>query len=420
MVVSFHSATPMKRLSQIGFGAKATEELAWARSLRESGREIAAIAHILADAVSSWTTPSPQYSEGLLGWIHAGCTNRGRQDFGWMPSATQFENYVKEILIESGYPVSFAREIDLCYNQESKTLLVDYLLPPRTSIITLCERRLGKSGEVAEKPLPGKKLDALWDSLLYQVCLRSMFEIFSADRDRYVDAVVFNGWVRFVDVGTGHEKTACILSLQTKRDEFLALNLANVEPKACFKVLKGVGGSKLHGLSPIAPIMQIDRRDKRFISSYAVADSLDEGYNIAAMDWKDFEQLVREVLEKEFAHEGGEVKVTQASRDGGVDAVAFDPDPLRGGKIVIQAKRYTNVVGMAAVRELYGTVINEGASKGILITTADYGPDAYEFAKGKPLTLLNGGNLLHLLARHGYKAKIDLMEAKQILSEKKP
>mgnify|MGYP003514069371 FL=1 len=128
--------------------------------------------------------------------------------------------------------------------------------------------------------------------------------------------------------------------------------------------------------------------------------------------------LIRELFEKEFSQYGGEVKVTQASRDGGVDAVAFDPDPLRGGKIVIQAKRYTNTVRVSAVRDLYGTVMNEGATKGILVTTADYGPDAYEFAKGKPLTLLNGSNLLHLLEKHGHKAKIDLKEAKQILSER--
>jgi restriction system protein len=61
--------------------------------------------------------------------------------------------------------------------------------------------------------------------------------------------------------------------------------------------------------------------------------------------------------------------------------------------------------------------MNEGATKGILVTTADYGPDAYDFARGKPLTLLNGGNLLSLLERHGHRAKIDLKEAKQILSE---
>jgi restriction system protein len=99
-----------------------------------------------------------------------------------------------------------------------------------------------------------------------------------------------------------------------------------------------------------------------------------------------------------------------------VDAVAFDPDPIRGGKIVIQAKRYTNTVGVSAVRDLYGTIMNEGATKGILVTTADYGADSYNFAKGKPITLLNGGNLLHLLEKHGHRAKIDIKEAKVLLS----
>lgn len=50
------------------------------------------------------------------------------------------------------------------------------------------------------------------------------------------------------------------------------------------------------------------------------------------MDWEDFEHLIRELFEKEFSQSGGEVKVTRTSRDHGVDAVAFDPDPLRGGK----------------------------------------------------------------------------------------
>lgn len=68
---------------------------------------------------------------------------------------------------------------------------------------------------------------------------------------------------------------------------------------------------------------------------------------------------------------------------------------------------------MAVVRDLYGTVMNEGATKGILVTTADFGPDAYEFAKNKPLLLLNGSNLLFLLERHGQKARIDLIESKK-------
>jgi restriction system protein len=61
--------------------------------------------------------------------------------------------------------------------------------------------------------------------------------------------------------------------------------------------------------------------------------------------------------------------------------------------------------------------MNEGASKGILVTTSSFGPDAYEFAKGKPITLLDGGNLLHLLGEQGHKARIDLAEAKRLAAE---
>src|SRR5690606_24240841 len=151
---------------------------------------------------------------------------------------------------------------------------------------------------------------------------------------------------------------------------------------------------------------------------YDVAKNV-EGENLATMSWEDFEHLIRELFEKEFSGNVGEVKVTRASRDGGVDAVAFDTDPIRGGKIVIQAKRYTNTVGVSAVRELYRTGLNEGATKGILVTTADYGPDAYTFAKNKPLTLMNGANLLYLLEKHRHKSKIDIKEAKRIIKENK-
>ena len=56
--------------------------------------------------------------------------------------------------------------------------------------------------------------------------------------------------------------------------------------------------------------------------------------------------------------------------------------------------------------------MNEGANKGILVTTSDYGPDSYDFAKDKPITLLNGGNLLSMLEKHGTKAIIDIKAAK--------
>jgi restriction system protein len=328
-------------------------------------------------------------------------------------------DYCELVLSNSQYPDYFPKEFDLDYNPETKILVVEYSLPSIDVMPTIKEVKYVQSrDELVESYLPESTVNKIYDSLIYQMTLRTIHELYEADVVNAFDSIVFNGWVESIDKATGKKVDACILSVQANRAEFLAINLASVDPKLCFKNLKGVGSSKLHSLTPIAPVLSISREDKRFVSSYEVADELDESSNLAAMDWEDFEHLIRELFEKEFAQSGGEVKVTQASRDGGVVAIAFDPDPIRGGKIVIQAKRYTNTVGVSAVRDLYGTVMNEGATKGILVTTADYGPDAYEFAKGKPLTLLSGSNLLHLLDKHGHKATINLKAAKLILSEK--
>jgi restriction system protein len=52
---------------------------------------------------------------------------------------------------------------------------------------------------------------------------------------------------------------------------------------------------------------------------------------------------------------------------------------------------------VAAVRELSGTMQNERAGKGILVTTARFGKGAQDFARDKEITLLDGANLLHLV-----------------------
>lgn len=240
--------------------------------------------------------------------------------------------------------------------------------------------------------------------------------MFSSPTLADINSISFNGIVRSLDLATGNETEKCILSVIAKRADFEELDLSRVDAKQCFKRFKGISAHDLSTLTPIPPLMVMKKEDKRFIDSYDVISDINAGENLAAMDWRDFENLIRELFEKEFSTDGSEVKITRTSKDGGVDAVVFDPDPIRGGKIIIQAKRYTNVVGVSAVRDLYGTVMNEGATKGILVTTSDYGADSYNFVKDKPLTLLNGANLLHLLGKHGCKAHINLIEAKKLLN----
>ncbi|MEO6968679.1 MAG: restriction endonuclease [Rhodanobacteraceae bacterium] len=294
-------------------------------------------------------------------------------------------------------------------------MVIDYLLPEITDLPTLKELKYISSREdFVEVNFKADANNARYDSVLYQMCLRSIHEIVSADVCGAIEHVIFNGWSESSNPATGAMSRACIISVQVSSDEYKKLNLASVDPKACFRALKGIGAVQLHNMTPVQPILNLERTDSRFVASADVTSRLSEGTNLASLGWEEFEHLIRQFFEKEFSRDGGEVKVTQASRDGGVDAVAFDPDPIRGGKIVIQAKRYTNTVGVSAVRDLYGTVLNEGATKGILVTTATFGPDAYAFAQNKPLTLLDGSNLVYLLTKHGYNTRIDLNEAKAL------
>jgi restriction system protein len=324
--------------------------------------------------------------------------------------------YCELVLNNSIYPESFPKDFDIDYNAETKVLIVEYVLPSPDQLPTLLEvKYIATKKELKETYISETQLFKIYDTAIYNITLRTLHELFEADQSNTIEAIVFNGWVNAINKATGKTVNNCIVSIQVNKPEFIEIKLSNIDPKACFKSLKGIGSSKLSGITAIQPIAQINKNDKRFVPAQDVANKLNEGSNLAAMDWQDFEHLIREIFEKEFSTNGGEVKVTQASRDGGVDAIAFDPDPIRGGKIVIQAKRYTNTVGVAAVRDLYGTVVNEGATKGILVTTTDYGPDAYAFAKNKPLTLMNGANLLYLLEKHGHKARIDIAEARRLL-----
>ena len=72
--------------------------------------------------------------------------------------------------------------------------------------------------------------------------------------------------------------------------------------------------------------------------------------------------------------------VTQASRDDGVDGVAVNDDPIVGGLCVIQAKRYSRIVGLEAIHVLAGVMDDKKAANGVMVTTSWIGKASREFA----------------------------------------
>ena len=322
--------------------------------------------------------------------------------------------YLKQVLSKSSYPEAFDVAYDISYEEPSKTAVVDLTLPGQDDVTDVVDFKFVKSKREST-PVKMKAADhaELYDTAVKQAVLRTLHEGFASLGDHgAVTGVVVNGWVTYLDKATGHDKTSCIISVSAERDQFHALNLARIDPTECIKSLKGLVAGPMSDIAPVQPILQLDKEDSRFVESQEVLAELNSTTNLAEIGWEEFEHLVRELFGEMFSEGDAEVKVTQTSSDGGVDAIAFDPDPIRGGKFVIQAKRYTKVVPVSAVRDLYGTMISEGATKGILVTTAHFGRDTREFVKDKPISLIDGSNLVYLLEQHGHKVRIDIKAAR--------
>ncbi len=317
-------------------------------------------------------------------------------------------NYFTMILTASNYPDGFPHHAKLAYVPESRQLVVEYDLPSLEIIPAVSSYKYIKArDEVTEVVRPHTQRKASYTSVIAQVTLRTLYELFRADRTGYLDTIVFNGYVESIDKGTGHLVRTCLVTVRTSRDSFIQLNLSKVDPLTCLNVLNASVSKSPAELAPVRPVLEFNMVDPRFIEETDVLSELDQRPNLMELTPKEFESLITNLFQKM----GLETRQTQASRDGGVDCVAFDPRPIFGGKVVIQAKRYKNTVGVSAVRDLYGTMQNEGASKGILVTTSGYGKASFEFAEGKPIELLSGSHLLYLLAEHAsVEAKIEMPE----------
>ena len=325
------------------------------------------------------------------------------------------ERYFGTVLDNLIYPTGFVKHFDVHYLSETKSLIIDFDLPHTDVLPNIIEYKFIQTRkETITKTMKRKEFENYYEDALYQITLRTVYKCLSSDYANTVNLIVFNGWIHGTDSSTGKDFHSCVISLQTNKEKFLSLHLEKVIPKDCFRSLKGLNAGPLYQVAPIQPILEVNRDDKRFVESMDILAGINSIPNLAAMPWEDFEHLVRELFAKYFSTLGAEVKVTRASRDGGIDAVAINPDPILGGKYIIQAKRYNHVVPVSAVRELNGIMADEGALKGILVTTSHYGNDSREFVKDKPLKLIDGANLIHMFNEYGYNVRIELKNSKEL------
>lgn len=114
------------------------------------------------------------------------------------------------------------------------------------------------------------------------------------------------------------------------------------------------------------------------------------------LTWREFEMLVGEYYRTQgyrVEERGG------AGADGGVDLVLRSDSET----VLVQCKHWNaRPVGIKTLRELFGVLVSEGATRAILITSGQVSDEAANFCRDKPIEIITGGKIDEMvrLGRH--------------------
>ncbi|MET8803510.1 restriction endonuclease [Streptomyces sp. NPDC004546] len=309
------------------------------------------------------------------------------------------EYFSAALYASRAWPEGFPRQVTAAYDSAAGQLVLDWEVPAYSVVPEAKSvRYMPTVDQGRETPRPVGQRRSLYREVLAQCMLLVLHELFAADEPGALDSVALNGFVDAHDPTTGRPGHIYLATVMARGSTFRDLHLAQVDAGSCFAdALRGQLSARPDQLTPVRP----SRRPQE-VGNRVVTHGSDEDPDLYVMDPVAFEILVADL----FRAMGMQAVTTQRSNDGGVDVDALDPTPIRGGKIVVQVKRYRNTVPPTAVRDLYGTVQDTGANKGVLVTTSKFGPGSHTFANGKPLELISGTQLVDLLHRHGLRGHL--------------
>ncbi len=309
------------------------------------------------------------------------------------------EYFSAALYSSTAWPEGFPRQVAAAFDPAARQLVLDWEMPgydvvPEAKSV----RYVPAQDQDKETARPVTQRRALYREVLAQSMLLVLHQLFTADEYGILDSVALNGFVDAHDPATGRQTHIFLATVMAQRAVFTGLHLEQVDPVSCLtEALRGQLATRPDQLTSVRP-----SRKPQDVGNPVVTHGSDEEPDLYDMDPIAFESLVADL----FRAMGMQAVTTQRSNDGGVDVDALDPTPIRGGKIVVQVKRYRSTVPPTAVRDLYGTVQDVGANKGVLVTTSGFGPGSHTFARGKPLELISGTELVDLLHRHGLRGRL--------------
>ncbi|GAA2279534.1 hypothetical protein GCM10010430_76920 [Kitasatospora cystarginea] len=141
------------------------------------------------------------------------------------------QEYVGIVLSNSIYPEVFPVEHDHAFNLASRELTLTVSVPEPSTIPSVKGYRYVKAkDEIASTDLPVREKKERYANAVWQVAVRSLHEVFEADRAGKVHSVALTVGVDTIDPATGRPTTVPLVIVAADRETFNSFDLAKVVP----------------------------------------------------------------------------------------------------------------------------------------------------------------------------------------------
>lgn len=153
-------------------------------------------------------------------------------------SVEAVQEYVGIVLANSVYPEGFTVEHEAQFDPETAELSLRVLIPEPSTIPTIKAYRYVKaSDEITPVALSQKDAKDRYLGIVQQVALRSLHEVFEADRRGLIQSISLQVGTQTTDPATGKRGYVPFLAVGTSREVFSEIDLSAVVPAATLEYL---------------------------------------------------------------------------------------------------------------------------------------------------------------------------------------
>jgi restriction system protein len=143
------------------------------------------------------------------------------------------QEYVSIVLANSVYPVHFPVEHEASFDPATAELRMSALLPPPDTLPTTKAYKYVKaSDEIVGTPLSQKARKDRYLDAVRSATLRSLHEIFEADRRGLIKTISLEVGTNTIDPATGKPTHVLFAAVGAERDAFLEIDLSSIVPAA--------------------------------------------------------------------------------------------------------------------------------------------------------------------------------------------